>query len=222
MFRKMMVLAMALGVAAALALPASGSASWKHHATPIQQDVQLGLTGKVRFKAPSLGIECQITSSVRFSPGTTATAETFDVHPQDETVDCKVETPAQCQLHNLTPQAPNWVVHTTPFQTILAVHSNGQTTFGTQNLNAAVVTVGTLEGQLTGSIFCVFKKIVLHPNIAGLVEAGGADGSTVTNLDVNGSAQATIETSSGATHTEETLIQGTLQVEAPNQNTYSL
>jgi hypothetical protein len=229
MLKKITVLAMAVGVVAALALPASAAADWEHHEVPIQTDVQLGLTGKVRFQGGLGGVECQITSRAKFLAfQTTGTAETFAAHPTGDTANCVgLGGLAFCQIHNLTPQQTNnWTFHTAAWQTVTQVHSNGQTTFGETHQRAAVVTAQTLESQLTGG-FCPVKKVVLHPNSVALTEEEQptttvGDGKTVTNLDVNGTATATLETNSGALDQEETLVQGTVQVESPNQNTYDL
>jgi hypothetical protein len=222
MLRKMTVLAMAIGVVAAFALPASASASWKHHGVAIQVDKDISLTGKFRTQAGIGGIECQVTTTVTFFAGqTTGIIDTFDVHPQDETTDCKgLGGLAPCQIHNLTPQQnTNWSFHTEAWQTVTAVQGQ-QTTFGATHQKALVITPQTLQYQMTGGIFCLVKKVQYHLNKIGLTEEGPGDGNTITNLDVNGSALSTTETNSGALDQEETLIQGTLQVEPPNQNTY--
>jgi hypothetical protein len=226
MLKKMTVLAMAIGVVAAFALPVSASASWKHHGVAIQVDKDISLTGKVRYQGGIGGVECQVTSTTTFFAGqTTGIIDTFDVHPQDETTDCKgLGGLAPCQIHNLNPQQiVNWSFHTEAWQTVTAVQNGSQTTLGATHPKAAVITPQTVDVQLTGGIFCIVKRIQVHFNKVGLTEeGGGADGNTVTNLDVNGSALLTIETNSGTLDQEETLIQGTLQVEPPNQNTYDL
>jgi hypothetical protein len=224
MLKKMTVLAMAIGVVAAFALPASASASWKHHGVAIQVDKDISLTGKVRFQGGIGGVECQITSTATFFAGqTTGLADTFDVHPGDETSNCVgLGGLAPCQIHNVTPQQNiNWSFHTEAWQTVTAVQ-NGQTTLGTTHQKAAVITPQTITSQLTGGIFCLVKGVQLHVNKVGLTEEGPGDGNTITNVDVNGSALATIQTNNGNLDQEETIVQGTVQVEVPNQNTYDL
>ena len=235
MFKKMTVLAMAVGVVAAFALPASASASWKHSGVAIQNNVQLNVTGKVRFQGTLGGVECQVKSQVTFLAGqTTGIAHQFVAHPTNETTNCVgLGGIAPCQIHNLTPQtAANWSFHTESWQTVTAAHP--QTTLGATHTRAAVITPQTIQSQLTGGVFCLVKKVQLHVNKIGLTEeihdpAAGqvpttvtaGDGLAVTNLDVNGDALATIETNGGAVDQEQTLVSGTVQVEAP-QNTYDL
>lgn len=229
--RKITVLAMAVGAVAAFVLPTSASATWRHHGVPIANDIDIPLTGKVRLQgAGSAAIECQVTSTATFFAGqTTGQVDTFDVHPADETTNCVgFGSLAPCQVHNLTPQqGNNWQFHQGPWKTVTAVQGT-QTQFGVQHPTALILTPGTITYQMTGGIFCLIKHVLLHPGELGLTEeeVGGStvgDGNTVTNLDLNGAAHSTIQTNGGATHTEEILIQGTLQVEPVNlRNTYTI
>jgi hypothetical protein len=229
MLRKMTALAMAVGIVAAFALPAAASASWKHHSVAIQVDKDTSLTGKFRTQGAIGGVECQVTTTATFFAGqTTGIIDTFDVHPADETTNCVgLGGLASCQIHNVTPQQNvNWSFHTEAWQTVTSVQGS-QTTFGATHQKALVITPQTLQYQMTGGVFCLVKKVQHHFNKIGLTEEElptqtVGDGNTITNLDVNGSALLTIETNSGAVDQEETLVQGTLQVEAPNQNTYDL
>ena len=234
--KKMTMLAMAVGVVAAFALPASASASWKHHGVAIQSNVQLNVTGNVRFQGTLGGIQCQVKSQVTFLTGqTTGIAHQFVAHPTNETTNCVgLGGLAPCQVHNLTPQtAANWSFHTEAWQTVTVAHP--QTTLGATHARAAVITPQTIQSQLTGGIFCLIKKVQLHASKIGLTEVThhppsgqvpttltAGDGLTVTALDVNGDALVTIETNGGAVDQEQTLVSGTVVVEAPQNNTYDL
>ncbi len=229
MLKKITVLAMAVGVLAALALPTAASASWKHHQTPIQQNVTLDLTGFALFEGALGSVKCQITSQATFLAGqTTGIAHTFDAHPGDETQNCDAGGALNpCQIHNLTPQQNvNWTFHTGAFQTVTNIHNGTQTTFGSQFQKAAIVTADTIESQSTGGVFCMVQRIVIHPETIGLIEhGGGQDGDTISELEINGTAKVTVQTNGaqGATHTEHALVTGTLQIEKENlRNTYSL
>jgi hypothetical protein len=228
MFKKMTVLAMAVGVVAALALPASASAFWGHNGQ-LQVDKTLSVTGNVEFTGQLGGVKCQITSEVQFlAKSTTGTAKTFDVHPGDETQNCVGQGGiGPCQIHNVTPQAPNWQIHTEAVQTVTKVQGQ-QTVLGSQFASGIRVTSGTIQSQTTGGIFCLVKEVVLHTDInghkVGLIEHnGGQDGVNVSELEVTGTALATITTNSGTLDTEEVHIVGTLQIEDPNdRNTYDI
>lgn len=88
MFRKTIVLVIA--VAVVVLAPGAASAEWKHHHLPLQQDLQLGLTGGVRFSSETGGFDCQFTSRAKFlAQQTTGLAETFTPHPSSETTNCR-------------------------------------------------------------------------------------------------------------------------------------
>jgi hypothetical protein len=217
MLKKLTVLAMAIGAVAALVLPATASAVWKHHATNISNDVQLGLTGNVRFQGGLGGIECQVTSRAKFLAGqTTGTAETFVPHPTSDTTNCKgLGGLAFCQIHNLTPQAPNWTFHTSAWQT------HGQQV---QHAAAVVITTTTIHSQATGG-FCPVNTISLHAGSVGLIPTntnGVVDPNTVVKLDLNGTLQATLTTTNSTVDTEIVETRGTVEIESPNSHTYSI
>jgi hypothetical protein len=200
MLKKMTVLAMAVGALAAMVLPASASANWKHHNTNISEAAQIGLTGNVRFQGPIGGVECQITSRAKFNPGTTGVAETFVPHPTSDTTNCKgTGGLSPCQIHGVTPQAPNWVFHTTA-------------------TSAISLTTTDITSTLTGG-FCLVKHINLT---GGTVTLTPNATNTISSATESGNLQAHIQTTSGAIDTQGVATSGTLTIESPNANTYSI
>lgn len=202
MLKKMTVLAMAVGVVAAMALPASAAAQWKHHSTAIQTNTTIGVTGNARFQGGLGGVECQVTSRVKFVPGTTGVAETFVPDPTDATTNCKgLGGLSPCQIHNLTPQTEaNWPVHT----------------------NTSVMTVQvnqSITSQATGGIFCLVKHIELTQ---GSVTFTPNQPSTVSSAQLQGSLPVDIQTNNGTKHQENVTVSGSLSVESPNAATYSI
>jgi hypothetical protein len=203
MLKKLIVLAMVIGVVAGLALPASASAAWKHHATPLQQNAQVGLTGTVRFSGNLGGVECQITSRTNFlAEQTTALVETFVAHPTSDTANCHGTGGLfKCQIHNLTPQfAANWTAHTV------------------QSPVSVSVTTTTIHSQATGA-FCPVTTISLT---AGSVTFTPDLAETVSQVSEAGNLQAHLTTTNGTVDTETVATSGTLTIEFPNAKTYSL
>lgn len=210
MLRKSAVLALAVGMSAGLALPAPASAEWKHHSTPIQTDTTIGLTGNVRKQGGLGGYECQVTMRVKFlASQTTGIAETYvpDPVPQQvggpagtDTNRCKgLGGLAFCQLHNLTPQAPNWTFHTVQAPTSISLT--------TQNTTATA----------TGG-FCPVTHILTTPATITLTPN---QPNTFSSMTLSGTLQAHLQTHSQV-DTENVTVSGTLNVESPNANTYSL
>ncbi|HEX5927775.1 MAG TPA: hypothetical protein VFY48_00080 [Solirubrobacterales bacterium] len=201
MIKRITVLAMAAGVVAAFALPTSASASWKHHNTPVVTDVQIGITGNARFQGGLGGIECQVTARIKnFTGQTTGIIETFAPHPTSDTANCKgLGGLAFCQMHNVTPQAPNWVGHTA---------------------SATTVTVTTTEiaGDATGG-FCPIKRIVLTGTTATITPN---QPNTVSSGTFSGTLEADLTTNSGAVDKETVQFSGSGVIESPNANTYSI
>ncbi len=205
MFKKIAVLAMATGVLAALALPTLASAAWKHEQTPITENKAIGLTGTAAFTSPLGGVTCQVTSEAQFKADqTTGEIETFDIHPQDETTDCKgTGLLAPCQIHNVSPQTNlNWSFHTT----------------GTVATPDIQITTQDLTSTLTGA-FCGVKHINLT---AGKVIAQPNQQNKVTNLTLSGTLQGHLQTKSGVVDTVETEVSHFLTIESPNEHTYSI
>jgi hypothetical protein len=172
MFRKTMILAMALGVVAAMALPAGAGASWKHGGVAIKENVQLPFTGtNIKFESQTIGggLGCQVTSNVQFKAGqTTGTATSFTAHPTNDTTNCfGTGGLAFCQVHNLQPQTGfQWVIHTA-----------GATT------TSITITHGTITSTTTGG-FCP----VSHVHVAAGTVEGHADAHKVSTIQITGKA----------------------------------
>ncbi len=212
MLKKIIVLAMALGVVAAFALPATAGAAWKHKGLPIQQAVDLDVTGtNVKFQSSVGGVECQTISTVTFNgPGqeaTTGKADSFKPHPGTDTQNCKgFGGLAPCQIHNLTPtgvspHGTGWVLHTST------------------NPNRIQITVGEIHSQATG-FFCPFQNITLT---AGNVEAT-PEQEPVKTLNLSGQLEGHLWNSSQPTNqtTVTTTISGVLHVLGEANGTYEI
>jgi hypothetical protein len=215
MSKKTMILAL-VGALGVMFIPDSAGASWKHHDTSIVQNVQLGLTGNVRFQTELGTVECQVTSRAKFLAGqTTGTVETFVPHPTDTTANCRgLGGLAFCQYHNLTPQAPNWTIHTAAYQT-----TQLQTTgTGEPHLSSVVETIQDIAAETTGG-FCPWKQVKITAGTVGWVPRQAA---TVSTVDLNGTLVVDIEHLGGETTKTHALVSGALQIEAPNQGTYSV
>ncbi len=201
MSKRVVVIAMAIGVAGALALPGPASASWKHHATPIQQNVQVGLTGSFRILTHS-GIECQITSSATFLAGqTTGNITSFTPHPTSDTMNCRALGGLMfCQIHNVAPTSFPWIFHTV------------------QSPASISITHGEIHMTVTGG-FCPVSALTVT---AGTFTASPNQPNTASNLQLSGNANVHLTTSGGSVDTENTTVSGTLNIESPNANTYSI
>ncbi len=204
MTKTLVALAMITGAVAALAVPASASASWLHHATPIQQNVQLGLTGQTRFQGGLGGVECQVTSSLQLLVGqTVGKIATYAFHPTSDTTNCKgLGGLAFCQLHNTTPQNLPWTLHPAEIE-------------GQDQLRITNVSV---TGQATGG-FCPIKKTTLT---GSTVIGTPNQPNTVSSMQLSGKAQVDIETTNGTTDQETATVGGTMNIESPNASTYSM
>lgn len=175
MIKKMAMLVMVVATMTALALPASASANWKHHAQAIEANVSLGLTGNVKFEKAGSGVECQITSEAQFTANTTTGhVRTFLSHPTSDTSNCKgLGAYAKCQIHKVTPGL-QWMLHTTVFA--------GQ--------SVVDITTQEITGTLTGTgINCPVKHIALKP---GTVIATPNQPETVSFVQLHGLLQAHI------------------------------
>jgi hypothetical protein len=212
MLKKMTVLAMAVGVVAALALPATASATWKQgHETPLAANETINFTGNAAFTSSLGGVTCQVTSETQFIAGqTSGEVETFDVHPQDETTNCKgTGGLSPCQVHDVTPQTGlNWGFHTT--------QTAGPPV--TQH-NTVQITTQSLQSTLTGA-FCLVKHINLTP---GSVTATPNQPTTVTSLTLSGGLKAHIQTNNGTTHQVDTTVSHSLTIEdAADKHKFSI
>lgn len=211
MVKKTIALAMTVGVMAGLALPASASASWKHHATEIQQNVTLNFTGNTRFQGGLGGIECQLTKSLLFKAGqTTGTVEQFKPDNGTETEKCKgLGGLSPCQIHNLTPQFPNWVFHT--------ITVNGQPKIQ--------VTQGDITFQMTGGFFCLVKHVTITPvnEPNHFVTLIPNQPNTFTSFQEHGQLELDLQTNGGAVHKETVTFNGVVELESGSErHTYSI
>ncbi len=202
MFRKTVALAMALGVVGAIGMPAAAGANWKHHAQEIQQSVNLGFTGQVRFQGGGGGVECQVTVAAQFVANTTTgNIHLFLPEPTSDTANCKgLGGWAFCQIHDVKPTGFPWVFHTT------------------QSPASSDVTHGEIHSTATGG-FCPVKSITVT---AGTVVVTPNQPNTVSSVQVSGGVSVHAVTNSGASDLENGLASGTLNIEAPNANTYSI
>jgi hypothetical protein len=199
MSKKSTVLALTISLAATLSLAATASASWKHHQTAIQENVQIGLTGQARFQGALGAIECQVTARTTFQPGTTGLVETFVAHPTSDTTNCKGSGGlAFCQFHDLTAQGLPWTLH-----------ASGETTIS--------VTSGGITSQATGG-FCPVKHVLVA---AGTITATLNQANTISSGQLSGTLTTQLETTSGVKDSESVTTQGTLSIESPNAATYS-
>jgi hypothetical protein len=210
MLKKMTVPAMALGVVAAMLVPGTASAAWKHHNTAIQQDVQIGLTGTAGFQSESGGISCQVPSQVKFLAGqTTALRETVVPHPTSATTNCTTSGGlAQCEVEQVQPTNLNWTLHTT----------------GTAQAPTIQETFGDIHTEIRKkNIFCLFFHITITGGSKSW-QPTPTSGNTVTTFHVTGNTQAhtytNTEQQQGAT--PAVTFNETLDVESPNSGTYSI
>jgi hypothetical protein len=201
MLKKLTVLAMAIGALAALA-PASASATWDHHTTPIDQNQQLTFSGQARFQGGLGGVECQVSSNAQFLAGqTTGNITSFVPGPTSDTVNCKgTGGLVFCQVHNVSPTSFPWVFHTV------------------QSPASISITHGEIHSQATGG-FCPITAITIT---AGTVTATPNQPETVSSIQLSGNASVHLTTSGGSQDTENTTVSGTLSILAPNAGTYSI
>jgi hypothetical protein len=210
MLKKMTVLAMALGVVAAMLVPATASAAWKHHATTIQQNVQIGLTGQIATISEAGGISCQVTIRAKFIANqTTGEAETFAPHPTNATTNCTTSGGlSQCEVEQVQPTNLPWTFHTT----------------GTAANPTIQLTVGDIHMELKKkNFFCLFTHITKTAGTATLTPTPG-NGNTVTALTLSGNTQGHLysNTPEPVGQTVGLTFGGTLNIESPNSGTYSL
>ncbi len=200
------MLAMSVGLLAALALPHTAPAAWKHHKTVIQKDVQIGLTGQVRVASGAGGVECQITSRVKFLQGqTTGTVETFAQDNGTVTQRCKgTGALGGCQVHELKVVGLPWVLHTS---------AANQTGDGTKHPDRIEIKAGEITSTLQGA-FC----LTVHVSATvGTIFATPDKIETASSVGLSGAFKIHV-----AGLEEDGKASGTLQIEEPDQATYSI
>lgn len=226
MFKRTTLLALALGVMAAIVMPAAASAAWKHHQVAIQQNVQINFTGNVRFDTGNGSAECQFKMNVQFLAGqTTGNLNTLAPHPTSDTANCKgLGGYAFCQAHNFTLQEMPWTFHTAQAETTTITVDGpnpGEVTVkGTGVFHQGfVITTRSIKAQATGA-FCPGKEIHFT---AGTLTALANQPNTFSSVQLNGGLLTHKLTNTGVTDTEVVKVTGLLEIENPEQrNTYSL
>jgi hypothetical protein len=134
-----------------------------------------------------------------FTGQTTGVAETFVLHPTSETDNCKgTGGLAFCQVHTLVPQLPNWVLHTTTTD--------------------ITVTLTDITYDTTGA-FCPHKQIT---TTAAPFKLTPNQPETFSSFQGNGTSTVDVNTTSGTVDKAAMEIRGTLNVESPYANTYSI
>jgi hypothetical protein len=210
MIRKMMVLGMAVGTMAALALPAPAAANWKHHAQAIASNVSLGFTGEVWFAEKAFGeIKCQITSEAQFTANTTTGhLKTFLPHPTGAATDCKGEGVFKnCQIQDVKADGLFWQFHTV----VIGGQPKGQLTTG----DVTVTTTG---------LFCFVKTVTLKGSQNVTVIPNQPE--TVSWVQPHAQLQAQITTTDNQLHTTTVQVGGKLDIEDKDgksqKNTWSV
>ncbi|HEX5929593.1 MAG TPA: hypothetical protein VFY48_09385 [Solirubrobacterales bacterium] len=200
MSKKITVLAVALAALAAFALPTPAAASWKHHNTAIAADVQLKLLGQARFQGESGGLECQAEAPITLEAGTT-TATVGSFFPAAETTSCKgLGGLAFCQYHEVVSTELPWAAHTR------------------ESPVRVEITQKAVHGNLTGG-FCPIKQFTVT---AGVLTATPNQANTLSSLQLSSQADVHLQANGGTVSTELTTISGTMTVQSPNANTYSI
>lgn len=213
MLKKTMMLAMAMAVVAAFAVPAAASAGlWKHHTTNIATDQQITLTGQAKFSSGGVGsIDCQTTSQLTATAGTsTGTVTKFDVDLDEagSTVTTKCKSGAflaGCQVHASQAQGLPWTIH--------------------NDTKEVTITNGVILIEMTGG-FCPGKTATVTP---GHVTATPNQTKTVTTFTLSGTVGVHIYANHNPHATQQPVISdpaatvsGTQTILAPNKHTYSL
>jgi hypothetical protein len=206
MLKKTMMLVMAAAVVAAFAVPATASAGlWKHHATNIQQNQQITLTGNAKFDSGAIGnIECQTTSQLTATAGTTTgtvTQFTPDLDEANSTVTTKCKAGgflAGCQVHSAVPSGLPWTVH--------------------NNTKTVAITNGDITVGFTGG-FCPGDTATVT---ASTVTATPNQPKTVSSFTLSGQVQVHILKGGVTQATSTATVSGTQNILAPNAATYSL
>jgi uncharacterized membrane protein len=222
MFKKITVLAMAIGAVAAFVLPASASAVWTHgHSQVVTQNKTLGLTGQIEFKSHAIGggVVCQVTSQVDFfGNSTTGAITTFTPHPTSATANCKGQGGlAFCEIHNVTPTglsphpvgAAGWEIHTT----------------GTAQEPDIQITYGEIHSQTSGG-FCPTKRVTVTGGTITAIPVNTAgvkqNGKTVEAVTVQGTAFVHTGEGQAQLTDQAATAHGFLVVEGNDYKTYSL
>jgi hypothetical protein len=173
MFKNTTILAVATAALVTFAIPATASANWQHHNTPLQANANIQFTGQFRVQS-EMAFECQIDATATLIAGqTTASVTAFGVDLTEAgstvTSRCFINSTLEAfgctDVAQVTVEGLPWTAHATNTQTIavttgiIQYHLHGgifcpktiQLTPGTVNINtssAATWTTGQLSGQL--------------------------------------------------------------------------
>lgn len=180
MLKKMMALAIVLGLVAAAALPGAASAKWMHHENgELKSDVDFELEGSLGFQSELGQLACQVEMTMTFfALQGTGQIDSIDHIPQEEpTFDCGTSgSLAFCQIHAMKPKGLHWLLHTT----------------GTKENPTVSITFGGMHFEQTGG-FCPFKHATITEGNLNFLptDAGGKvnEGKTVGTFDLSGSTQ---------------------------------
>jgi hypothetical protein len=182
MLKKTIMLAMAVAIAAAFAVPAAATASnWKDHSQILQANKQIQLTGGAKFTSGAVGnITCETTSKITLNANsTTGTVDEFivDVDQVGSTVTQKCVAGgflAGCQVHKSQALNLPWTIHNE-----------------TQRVE---ITNGNITVEMTGG-FCPGKVATVTPANAAqshTLTATPNQPHTVTTLTLGGELEVDI------------------------------
>jgi len=192
MFKKITVLAMALGALAAFALPVAATADWQHGGVNIKETKQVTIQGTdLRFTSQLGGVQCKTQTVADFEVGTTGKITTFEAEGgnANTTASCNgTGGLAFCQIHAFAATSLPWVLHTT----------------GSTPSAQITVTTGQIHTQATGG-FCPASNVTLEPGTVHFTVASGEQGA-VSTAQLDGTLQGNIDgqlvttTDSGTVH----------------------
>ncbi len=217
MLKKTMVLAIAVGLVAAFALPFTASAKWTHHEKgEIQENVDLELEGSLGLSSGSGQVGCQVTSTaLLFAFQTTGQLSSLTSAPEEEpTLDCSGSGGfVGCQIHGVQPLEMPWQLHTT----------------GTAETPTITGTFGDIHIEQTG-LFCPYRHltvtgsdVVFQPtDEENKVNAG----KTVDHFDLSGTLQAHLYSATPPPMSQMTVtmqVKGIWRFENPfDRGTYNI
>jgi hypothetical protein len=220
MFKKVALLGAVIGAVAAVMLPASASATWKHHTVPIQQDQTRTITGNARFQGALGGIECQgKATAVFFASQTTGQIQSYGADPVDETTNCKgLGGLAFCQVHNWTATELPWTFHTGKYVHIPATETHITTTPFIASEPNLTITTGQTHAQFTGA-FCPVKASFTTPGFATITPN---QPNTITSGQLKANLVQHMQTTNGTVDAVPIEVLGSLTISAPDAHTYDI
>lgn len=202
MFKKIMVLAMALGAMAAFLLPVAALANWQEKGAKLEVSKTIALKGQVNVTTSAGGVQCELTPTVEFLPGTTGFIETFQTEGQTLTTEkCKGSGGLSfCQVHNLEPTG-------LPYNT-------AQGTGGWKlHTHAATQTIEIMNGLIHAELVgfaCPFNQVTVTP---GTIIATPNNVAEVSSVTQSGNLQVDFKNAKGEETQIAAQVSGTLNVE---------